>query len=113
MSSPKVLEESKFKSWWRPAAGWVYLFICLFDFVLATILWSLLQTYESGKVTDQWDPLTLQGAGMFHISMGAILGVAAWTRGQALVATINKQKLPDTDYEDADARPRPSMRDKS
>ena len=29
-----------------------------------------------------WQPITLQGAGLFHLSMGAIIGVAAWGRTQ-------------------------------
>ena len=28
-----------------------------------------------------WQSLTLQGGGLFHIAFGAILGAAAWTRG--------------------------------
>jgi hypothetical protein len=35
-----------------------------------------------------WVPLTLQGGGLYHISMGAILGIAAWTRGKEKVASI-------------------------
>lgn len=38
-------------------------------------------TYK-GNVTEAWSPLTLQGAGLFHLAMGAILGVTAWSRGQ-------------------------------
>jgi hypothetical protein len=30
----------------------------------------------------QWNPLTLQGAGLFHIAMGAVLGIAAFGRTQ-------------------------------
>jgi K+ transporter len=33
-----------------------------------------------------WQSLTLQNGGFFHIAMGAVLGVAAWTRGQEKLA---------------------------
>jgi hypothetical protein len=35
---------------------------------------------SKGSVTMQWQPITLQGAGLFHISMGAVLGIAAYGR---------------------------------
>jgi hypothetical protein len=50
------------------------------------VLWSLLQALSSGQVTSQWNPLTLQGAGLFHLAMGAVLGIAAWSRGQEKMA---------------------------
>ena len=65
---------------WRPAMGWVYMATCTADFVLFPILWSLLQALSKGNVTNQWQPLTLQGAGLYHIAMGAVLGIAAYGR---------------------------------
>jgi hypothetical protein len=53
---------------------------CFFDFVIFPILWSILQTLQGGQVTSQWQPLTLQGAGLYHIAMGAVLGIAAYGR---------------------------------
>jgi hypothetical protein len=67
---------------WRPAMGWLYLVVCFFDFVAFPILWSVLQGLFHGTINSQWQPLTLQGAGLFHIAMGAIIGVAAWGRTQ-------------------------------
>ena len=67
---------------WRPALAWVYIAICAFDFIIAPFLWSILQGYDHGAVTEQWRPLTLQGAGLFHISMGTILGISAHGRTQ-------------------------------
>ena len=85
--SGKISEsEKKKEDWmnskWRPAMGWLYMFVCFFDFVLAPILWSLVQALYKGGVNVQWQPLTLQGAGLFHISMGAVLGLAAYGRTQ-------------------------------
>jgi hypothetical protein len=72
---------------WRPAMGWLYMLTCFFDFVVFPILWSILQTVQGGQVTSQWQPLTLQGAGLYHIAMGAVLGIAAYGR--------TKEKLGD------------------
>lgn len=65
---------------WRPAMGWMYMVVCITDFVLFPILWSVLQAIGAGQVTSQWQPVTLMGAGLFHISMGAVLGIAAYGR---------------------------------
>jgi hypothetical protein len=65
---------------WRPVMGWMYMLVCTCDFVLFPILWSVLQAVQGGQVNSQWQPLSLQGAGLFHIAMGAVLGVAAYGR---------------------------------
>jgi hypothetical protein len=65
---------------WRPVMGWIYMLTCTMDFVIFPILWSLLQAMSKGSVTMQWQPLTLQGAGLYHIAMGAVLGIAAYGR---------------------------------
>lgn len=65
---------------WRPAMGWIYMLTCTADFVIFPILWSILQALSKGNVTSQWQPLTLQGAGLYHIAMGAVLGIAAYGR---------------------------------
>lgn len=71
---------------WRPAMGWLYMLTCFFDFVIFPVLWSILQTVQGGQVTSQWQPLTLQGAGLYHIAMGAVLGIAAYGRTKEKVA---------------------------
>lgn len=66
---------------WRPMMGWMYMAICTFDFMIAPVLWSIVQALgNGGKVELQWNPLTLQGAGLFHMAMGAVLGIAAYGR---------------------------------
>ena len=65
---------------WRPVMGWIYMLTCTMDFVIFPILWSLLQALSKGSVTSQWQPLTLRGAGLYHIAMGAVLGIAAYGR---------------------------------
>ena len=71
---------------WRPVMGWVYMATCTADFVVFPVLWSILQTLQGGQVTSQWQPLTLQGAGLYHIAMGAVLGIAAYGRTKEKVA---------------------------
>lgn len=82
LSDSDKKKEDWMNSKWRPAMGWLYMFVCFFDFVLAPVLWSLVQALYKGGVNVQWQPLTLQGAGLFHISMGAVLGLAAYGRTQ-------------------------------
>lgn len=68
---------------WRPAMGWMYMAVCVFDFILFPILWAVVQFWETQAANDafrQWEPLTLQGAGLFHMAMGAVLGIAVYGR---------------------------------
>ena len=74
---------------WRPMMGWMYMLVCIMDMVVFPILWSLLQSLNHGQVTSQWNPLTLQGAGLFHIAMGAVLGIAAFGRTQEKLGGAN------------------------
>ena len=78
--------EKKKEDWmntkWRPMMGWMYMVVCVADFVLFPVLWSVIQVIGDGKVETQWSPITLQGAGLFHMAMGAILGIAVYGRTQ-------------------------------
>lgn len=78
--------ESIFRSGWRPALGWMYIGICVFDFVLGPFFYAWFAWYMKDlKSFGEWQPLTLTGGGVFHAAMGAILGVTSWTRGQYLI----------------------------
>ena len=70
---------------WRPAMGWMYMGVCVLDMAIFPVLWSALQMFQNTAIT-QWQPLTLQGAGLFHIAMGAVLGIAAFGRTQEKIA---------------------------
>lgn len=126
VNEPNKKEESWINSKWRPAMGWLYMATCAFDFVIAPVLWSIIQALLNGNVSSQWNPITLQGAGLYHLAMGAVLGVAAWSRGQEKMASGSvspnmtprqttytqtttyrppASKVPDTDMEDADNLP--------
>ena len=90
------------QKYWRPAMGWMYMLICLLDMAIFPVLWSALQAFMHMPIT-QWNPLTLQGAGLFHIAMGAVLGISAFGRTQEKLAgtaanptstqTINTQNM--------------------
>jgi hypothetical protein len=88
LSESEKKKEDWMNSKWRPAMGWMYMLTCMTDFILFPILWSLLQTVTKQPIT-QWQPLTLQGAGLFHIAMGAVLGIAAMGRTQEKLAGAN------------------------
>jgi len=90
---------------WRPMMGWQYMLVCIFDFIVFPVLYAILQFWETEAANDafrQWQPLTLQGAGLYHMAMGAVLGITAWSRGKEKIAGVNGQ------YESDDAPPLPS-----
>jgi hypothetical protein len=95
----KSASETKKEDWmnskWRPMMGWMYMLVCTMDMVVFPILWSLLQTFTHTNIT-QWNPLTLQGAGLFHIAMGAVLGIAAFGRTQEKLGGANNGGLQAT-----------------
>jgi len=93
MSASEKKKEDWMNSKWRPMMGWMYMLICTMDMVVFPILWSLLQSLSHGAVNSQWQPLTLQGAGLFHIAMGAVLGIAAHGRTQEKLNGANNGGL--------------------
>jgi hypothetical protein len=113
----KSESEKKKEDWmnskWRPMMGWIYMLTCTADFVIFPILWSVLQSISHGQVTSQWQPLTLQGAGLYHIAMGAVLGLAAFGRTQEKIAGANNGGLSTqtgfgTTYQSAQPTNQPS-----
>ena len=74
---------------WRPAMGWCYMVICCLDMAIFPVMWSVAQVMTKTPLV-QWSPLTLQGAGLFHLAMGAVLGIAAWSRGQEKIQGVAK-----------------------
>jgi hypothetical protein len=93
MSESEKKKEDWMNSKWRPMMGWMYMVVCTADFVIFPVLWGVLQTVGGGKVETQWMPITLQGAGLFHIAMGAILGIAAYGRTQEKLGGANNGGL--------------------
>ena len=81
---------------WRPMMAMLYMAICAFDFIIFPIAWTAAQAAFGGGLTTQWQPLTLQGGGLIHVSFGAILGVSAWGRTQEKLAGVSNNPVPNT-----------------
>jgi hypothetical protein len=74
---------------WRPMMAMMYMICCLCDFALFPIMFTIVQFWETAVQNDafrQWVPITLQGGGLFHVAMGAVLGVSAFGRTQEKIA---------------------------
>jgi len=91
MAEKKV--EKKEEDWmtkkWRPMMAIMYMICCLCDFALFPIFFTIVQFWETQAANDafrQWVPITLQGGGLFHVAMGAVLGVSAFGRTQEKIA---------------------------
>jgi len=102
MSESEKKKEDWMNTKWRPAMGWMYMAVCVADFILFPVLWAIIQFWETSAANDafrQWQPLTLQGAGLFHMAMGAVLGLAAWGRTQEKIngASTTSTALPSMD----------------
>jgi len=84
--------EKKTEDWmtskWRPLMAVTYMATIWFDFIVGPIIFNILQYYNPGQAVTSWTPLTLQGGGLYHLAMGGILGIAAYTRGKEKVAQI-------------------------
>lgn len=94
MATNTARKTKEISSWmrerWRPMMAYVYMFVCVFDFAMAPILWAIAQVFQGTMLTVQWTPLTLQGAGLFHAAMGGVLGVAAWGRSKEKLVGIEE-----------------------
>lgn len=91
----KKQEKKKDDDWmtkrWRPMMAIMYMAVCIFDFIVAPILYTGVQFWEVDAANDafrQWQPITLQATGFFHIAMGAVLGVSAFGRSQEKIAGV-------------------------
>ena len=84
---------------WRPLMAITYMATIWFDFILGPIIFNMLQYRTGEQLISAWTPLTLQGGGLYHLSMGAILGIAAWSRGQEKVTAMNIMQNPAADSE--------------
>lgn len=87
---------------WQKWCAYIYLFICIFDFVLVPTWFGLSRAVKPIPIDDmirldpqvqirmidaftfQHDPFTLQGGGLFHLAFGALLTGSA-------VSSLRKQ----------------------
>jgi hypothetical protein len=77
------------RNYWRPMMAIVYMAVVIFDFIIGPVFWSIMQFY-GGSVSVQWVPLTLSDAGVFHVAMGGVLGISAFTRGKEKIERIRR-----------------------
>jgi hypothetical protein len=85
----KKADEDWMTKKWRPMMAIMYMTCCLMDFAIFPIMFTIVQFWETAVQNDafrQWVPITLQGGGLFHVAMGAVLGVSAYGRTQEKVA---------------------------
>lgn len=94
------------KHFWRPMCAYVYIGICVFDFVIMPFVFEYIKSrdkldavvvqiekidnpdvqlalikrvdYAGGR---SWEPMTTKDGSMFHLSFGAIIGANAAVRG--------------------------------
>ena len=110
---------------WRPAAAFVYMAICLFDFALAPMYFAYLnhnsqitalaemalkfdpsmQLKVLSQLQDMlaWQPITLKAHGFFHASMATLLGVSAYARSKEKIAKIEADGKTTQESTDAKA----------
>ena len=93
VAAPAAVEKISKGEWmqkyWRPCAAFMYMACCLCDFAIFPIMFTVVQFWEEQVSNDafrQWVPITLQGGGLFHVSMCAVLGVSAYGRTQEKLA---------------------------
>lgn len=83
--TPRKKDDDWMTKKWRPMMAMMYMFCCLADFFIFPIMFTVVQFWETQAANDafrQWVPITLQGGGLFHVAMGAVLGVSAYGRTQ-------------------------------
>lgn len=77
---------------WRPMMAMMYMICCLCDFAIFPVMFTIVQFWEVQAANDafrQWVPITLQGGGLFHVAMGAVLGVSAYGRTQEKLGGVS------------------------
>jgi len=92
MAKEKIEKEDWINKKWRPMMAVMYMIVCIFDFIIFPIMFTVVRFWETQAANDafrQWHPLTLIGAGLFHMAMGAVLGITAWSRGQEKIAGVS------------------------
>ena len=83
-------DETWMQAHWRPMMAWQYFTICMFDFLIAPIFFAWF-SWVTKTTMMQWQPLTLQGGGLYHLAMGAIVGITSYARSQERITTSNNQ----------------------
>lgn len=92
-------KESWLQRTWRPMMGWTYMVTCIFDFIIGPVYYNVLQYMNPGQHISMWQAITLQGGGLYHLAMGAILGISAYGRTQEKInPPTSTYSLPEPSY---------------
>lgn len=59
--------------------GWMYMLVCVFDFIVFPAVWTWHQGYLNFPSYTMATSYTSR-CGLFHMAMGAICGISAWNR---------------------------------
>lgn len=109
---PELSKGEWMQKYWRPCAAFMYMICCLADFAIFPIMFTVVQFWEVQAANDafrQWVPITLQGGGLFHVSMCAVLGVSAYGRTQEKMAEASAPAgLPSPTLSSATPTPAPA-----
>jgi hypothetical protein len=89
-------KEDWFQSHWKAAIAWQYFVVCLWDFMLAPLFMSWF-SYATKTPPTVWVPLTTQAGGLYHLSMGAIVGVTSFSKSKEAIAVTNVNKPSEDD----------------
>ena len=74
---------------WRSHTAYAYTITCVCDFIIFPVC-AWVFAYYTKTTFVPWTPLTLQGAGLYHIAMGAIVGVTSWQKSNEQIEQIKK-----------------------
>ena len=92
-----AIKDRRHEHWWtanwRPAMGWQYVLVCLFDFFLAPVFLGIFASWTKTPLI-VWHPITLEGGGMYHLSMGAVVGVTAYGRTREKISNNEMPSKP-------------------
>lgn len=62
--------------------AWQYFVVCICDFIIFPSMSMYYAAKYGVSENFKWDPITLTAGGFYHIAMGVIVGISAYTRGQ-------------------------------
>lgn len=82
-------EENWLQKLWRPLMAYQYTFVCLCDFVVFPVI-AFAFAYYTKSPLSAWVPLTLQGGGLYHVAMGAIVTATSWGRTKEKLQNKNE-----------------------
>ena len=89
----RITDENWAQANWRSWMGWQYMIVCLFDFMIAPIM-SWIFAYYTNTPLVSWVPLTMTGAGFYHLAMGAIIGVTSFSKSKEKIAALSRSAQP-------------------